>query len=864
MRYLILAILLLLPALAEAQTVNSRTEAGNGTPITATGSRLDVQTQSGLALDATLTGRFPAAFASADNIAAQTATFMHGGLMAWDSGGGNWDRVLLTAGALNVQIQNSSLAVTGTFWQATQPISGTITANAGTNLNTSALALDASVDGLEGGIGASADAAATVGSTGSISAKLRLITSQLDALQTELNQKTEPGNTQTISGSVTGSGNFTVVQGTGTNLHMVCDSGCTPGGSTADNSAFTFGTTALNPSGYVFDDTSPNAVTENNIATPRMSANRVPYGTIRDAAGNERGVNVNSSNELLTASNTEFPAAAAISADNQAAPTTTTVYAHIMCFDGTDWDRCRGTVVDTEDNSIATGQSTSLVIGAMYGLNSDSGSGVLTRFHHQPVDYDSGAGTENLSVIGIALPASGGPVAGGTSTNPFRVDPTGTTTQPVSGTVTANAGTNLNTSALALNTAVDGLEAGIGDAADAAATAGSTGTLNAKARLMTSQLDSIKTSVELIDNAISGAGFNITQFGGSNVQAASNGLNTTGAGVLAQALVGQCDDTSPTALTENQFGHIRINCTTHNLPVEVVGGLTISVFPDNEPFNLAQIGGATIQAASNGLNTTGTGLGAEALVGQCDATTPQALTENSFGHLRINCTTHDLAVENTGTLSDDGAAAGTNRVGTLPAIAQASGFNSATAGRNTALNTAAGSGSLIVAALPEPSFESYSASATVSSASSATDIAILPGNANNTVLVTEVRISCTQTTAGNVEVHLTKRSTANTGGTSSGMTEVPDDANYSAADSAALTYTANPTTGSLVGDIDIVKLGCLASATAAPNDLYIGNFKQKPIVLRGTGQGLAVNLNSTTVTGGSFAITYKWLEVAGL
>lgn len=37
-----------------------------------------------------------------------------------------------------------------------------------------------------------------------------------------------------------------------------------------------------------------------------------------------------------------------------------------------------------------------------------------------------------------------------TSSNPLRIDPTGSTTQPVSGTVTANAGTNLNTSALAL------------------------------------------------------------------------------------------------------------------------------------------------------------------------------------------------------------------------------------------------------------------------------------------------------------------------------------------------------------------------------------------------------------------------------
>ena len=36
----------------------------------------------------------------------------------------------------------NGVAVTGTFYQATQPVSGTVTANAGTNLNTSALALE--------------------------------------------------------------------------------------------------------------------------------------------------------------------------------------------------------------------------------------------------------------------------------------------------------------------------------------------------------------------------------------------------------------------------------------------------------------------------------------------------------------------------------------------------------------------------------------------------------------------------------------------------------------------------------------------------------------------------------------------------
>lgn len=47
-----------------------------------------------------------------------------------------------------------------------------------------------------------------------------------------------------------------------------------------------------------FDDTSPTSITENQFGNIRMSANRNLYGTIRDAAGNERGVNVNASNQL--------------------------------------------------------------------------------------------------------------------------------------------------------------------------------------------------------------------------------------------------------------------------------------------------------------------------------------------------------------------------------------------------------------------------------------------------------------------------------------------------------------------------------------------------------------------------------------
>jgi hypothetical protein len=57
-------------------------------------------------------------------------------------------------------------------------------------------------------------------------------------------------------------------------------------------------------------------------------------------------------------------------------------------------------------------------------------------------DYDTGAGIDPVTMFGLALPGSGGAVPGGTATNPVQV----------AGAVTANAGTNLNTSALALET----------------------------------------------------------------------------------------------------------------------------------------------------------------------------------------------------------------------------------------------------------------------------------------------------------------------------------------------------------------------------------------------------------------------------
>lgn len=82
-----------------------------------------------------------------------------------------------------------------------------------------------------------------------------------------------------------------VTQPTGTNLHIVCDSGCGGAASFTDNSAFTFNTTAINNMGAVVDDTATNTVTENSSGVPRMSANRILYSAPTTAGGTAFSMN---------------------------------------------------------------------------------------------------------------------------------------------------------------------------------------------------------------------------------------------------------------------------------------------------------------------------------------------------------------------------------------------------------------------------------------------------------------------------------------------------------------------------------------------------------------------------------------------
>lgn len=148
-------------------------------------------------------------------------------------------------------------------------------------------------------------------------------------------------------------------------------------------------------------------------------------------------------------------------------------------------------------------------------------------------------------------------------------------------------------------------------------------------------------------------------------------------------------------------------------------------------------------------------------------------------------------------------------------------------------------------------------------AATPTDVFTLTGSNTKTIRVTKISFSATQNTSAIRDILLIKRSTANSGGTSTGATAVPHDTNSSSATATALSYTANPTLGTTVGTIRATKY---AIPSTNPNssstivEWLFGDSPAQAIVLRGTSQVLAVNLNGITTAGGSFNINFEWTE----
>jgi len=331
--------------------------------------------------DSTFTGRFVAGFVSADGVANLTTTAIHG--FGFMYNGTTWDRIRGTiANGLLVNVSNATLAVTQSGTWNINNITGTVSlpTGAATEATLSTRLADSTFTGRFAVAYADADGIANQTTTaihgqsymyngttwdrmrGTIASGLLVNVSNAFVLDATITNRLPAGSTPADNetnavsfsrlgvynyifdgttwdrwtGAVTGSGNFTVVQPTGTNLHIVCDAGCGSGAAFADSSAFTFGTSSINNMGAVVDDTATNTVAENSAGAPRMNTNRILYGMPTNATGTAL-----------------YPSAAAL-ADATANPTLTQIGTFLHGFNGTTWDRLRssianGLLVDVSD-----------------------------------------------------------------------------------------------------------------------------------------------------------------------------------------------------------------------------------------------------------------------------------------------------------------------------------------------------------------------------------------------------------------------------------------------------------------------------------------------------------------------------------
>lgn len=182
-----------------------------GTAGTASSDVISIQ---GIASGTIVNTQLPAAAAGADNMANPTAPFVLSANMCWDSSGSNWDRCVPSAlvagsaiigkvgidqttpgttnlvqvtdgaGALNTIVDSGTITTVSTVTNLGTINSVAPAFNTGINGATVLRVNEATDSQMSAGIGATGDAAATVGSTGSAAAKLRLVTSQLDAITT--------------------------------------------------------------------------------------------------------------------------------------------------------------------------------------------------------------------------------------------------------------------------------------------------------------------------------------------------------------------------------------------------------------------------------------------------------------------------------------------------------------------------------------------------------------------------------------------------------------------------------------------------------------------------------------------------------
>ncbi len=149
-----------------------------------------------------------------------------------------------------------------------------------------------------------------------------------------------------------------------------------------------------------------------------------------------------------------------------------------------------------------------------------------------------------------------------------------------------------------------------------------------------------------------------------------------------------------------------------------------------------------------------------------------------------------------------------------------------------------------------------------------TDLVAIFGSASKTIAVTSLSIVNQSTSATLISYYWLKRSTANSGGTPTNPAAIPYDSGDAAATAVVTAYGSAPTTGTSLGSLRVnslltTVLTAAPSSTAFQTNIAVasGITFTKPVILRGTGEGLCLNFNGAALPGG-YAATYlvEWCE----
>lgn len=302
-------------------------------------------------------------------------------------------------------------AVSVTNFPTTQPVSGTVTANAGTNLNTSALAIE------------TGNLASIFNTLGSVSASpiANTMQARLATINTTLGSPFQAGSpisntsfgatqsgTWNIGTLATVTNPVTVAQSTAANLNMTCANCSGSGASGTDEGGFTAGSSVFAPGGGFFQTTATsNPLSTGQWGAWQMTANRAGFVNLRNASGTEIGTastpvqvsvantGANGTAMLVTGTGGTFPASQS-GIWSVTATQATGTNLHMVCDSG-----CSGSggTSQTDEAAFTYGTTAFTPIGGVFNSSitslssGQSGALALTADRNAFVNLNKVAGT---------------------------------------------------------------------------------------------------------------------------------------------------------------------------------------------------------------------------------------------------------------------------------------------------------------------------------------------------------------------------------------------------------------------------------------------------------------------------------------